>query len=153
MGNSVSFLTVSSSMSWHGSRGAFSSILYRFNATPHRRRRILGCHMHNLCVPDAGFRVSGFEKWLKTIFEGIQKSLCKKFCKILYRLGGVALKQQLQMKKGSPRTAAAKKLLAVKNLIRYVLGKVTNFALFFYVMSVLHKKSSQSLRPSLGRIG
>ena len=40
-----------------------------------------------------------------------------------------------------------------KNLIRYVLGKVTNFALFFYVMSVLHKKSSQSLRPSLGRIG
>ena len=28
-----------------------------------------------------------------------------------------------------------------KNLIRYVLWKVSNFALIFYVMSVLHKKS------------
>ena len=40
-----------------------------------------------------------------------------------------------------------------KYLIRYVLWKVSNFALIFYVMSVLHKKSKQSLRPSTGRIG
>ena len=40
-----------------------------------------------------------------------------------------------------------------KNLIRYVLWNVSNFALIFYVMSVLHKKSRQSLRPSTGRIG
>ena len=40
-----------------------------------------------------------------------------------------------------------------KNLIRYVLWKVSNFALIFYVMSVLHKKSKQSLRLSTGRIG
>ena len=40
-----------------------------------------------------------------------------------------------------------------KNLIRYVLWKISNFALIFYVMSVLHKKSKQSLRPSTGRIG
>ena len=40
-----------------------------------------------------------------------------------------------------------------KNLIRYVLWKVSNFALIFYVMSVLHKKSKQSLRPSTGCIG
>ena len=40
-----------------------------------------------------------------------------------------------------------------KNLIQYVLWKVSNFALIFYVMSVLHKKSRQSLRPSTGRIG
>ena len=39
-----------------------------------------------------------------------------------------------------------------KNLIWYVLWKVSNFALIFYVMSVLHKKSRQSLRPSTGRI-
>ena len=38
--------------------------------------------------------MSGYEKWLKTIFEGIQMSLCKKFCKILNHLGGVALQQQ-----------------------------------------------------------
>ena len=40
-----------------------------------------------------------------------------------------------------------------KNLTRYVLWKIWNFALIFYVMSVLHKKSKQSLRPSTGRIG
>ena len=39
------------------------------------------------------------------------------------------------------------------NLIRYALWKVSNFALIFYVMSVLHKKSKQSLRPSTERIG
>ena len=39
------------------------------------------------------------------------------------------------------------------NLIRYVLWEVSNFTLIFYVMSVLHKKSRQSLRPSIGRIG
>ena len=35
-----------------------------------------------------------------------------------------------------------------KDLIRYVLWKVSNFGLIFYVMSVLHKKSRQSLRHS-----
>ena len=40
-----------------------------------------------------------------------------------------------------------------KNLIRYVLWKVSNFALIFYVIRTLHKKSKQSLRPSTGRIG
>ena len=40
-----------------------------------------------------------------------------------------------------------------KNLIRYVLWKVSNFALIFYVIRTLHKKSRQSLRPSTGRIG
>ena len=37
-----------------------------------------------------------------------------------------------------------------KNLIRYVLWKVSNFALTFYVIRTLHKKSKQSLRPSTG---
>ena len=40
-----------------------------------------------------------------------------------------------------------------KNLIRYVLGKVSNFDLIFYVIRTLHKKTRQSLWPSLGRIG
>ena len=40
-----------------------------------------------------------------------------------------------------------------KNLIRYVLWKVSNFALIFYVIRTLHKKIGQSLWPSLGRIG
>ena len=40
-----------------------------------------------------------------------------------------------------------------KDLIRYVLWKVSNFALIFYVIRTLHKKSRQSLRPSTGRIG
>ena len=40
-----------------------------------------------------------------------------------------------------------------KNLIRYVLGKVSNFDLIFYVIRTLHKKSRQSLRSSTGRIG
>ena len=39
-----------------------------------------------------------------------------------------------------------------KNLIRYVLWKVSNFTLIFYVIRTLHKKSRQSLRPSTGRI-
>ena len=39
-----------------------------------------------------------------------------------------------------------------KNLIRYVLGKVSNFDLIFYVIRTLHKKTRQSLWPSLGRI-
>ena len=40
-----------------------------------------------------------------------------------------------------------------KNLIRYVLWKVSNFALIFYVIRTLHKKSRQSLRPSTEGIG
>ena len=40
-----------------------------------------------------------------------------------------------------------------KNLIRYVLWKVSNFALIFYLIRTLHKKSRQSLRPSTGHIG
>ena len=41
----------------------------------------------------------------------------------------------------------------LKNHIRYVLCKVSNFAINFYVILTLHKKSRQSLKPSTGRIG
>ena len=44
-------------------------------------------------------------------------------------------------------------LILKKNLIRYIQWKVSNFALIFYVLFLLHKKSKQSLRPSTGHIG